>query len=201
MFKQGAAAIQQAVNQEPSLQQYAENISVSQTPDGLRIDVTDSDKYAMFEKAGATLTTHGQIILGRMALLVKKMPNYMAITGHTDASPAETGSKEYTNWELSADRAQSARRYLLKSGIEPERPRRVVGMADKELFTPNEPRGPKNRRISLLMIRGSHILIPDAAVRPDAAGAHDQVPADAVKPETPVESAKDAAPAEPAAAH
>lgn len=164
LFKQGATAVEQAFRQDPSLAQYMDNVNVSQTPDGLRIDVTDSDKYAMFEKSTAVLTQHGQAILAKMAELIKKMPNYLAITGHTDASPAEAGRADYTNWELSADRAQSARRFMLKSGIETERPKRITGMADKELFTPKEPRGPKNRRISLLLMRGSHILIPDVAV-------------------------------------
>ena len=153
------------------------------TPEGLRIDITDTDKYAMFERSTATLTEHGQAILSRMAVLVKKMPNYMSVTGHTDASPAETGRAEYTNWELSADRAQAARRFLLKSGIEPERPKRVVGMADRELFTPNEPRGPKNRRISLLMMRGSHILIPDAALPPAPPAASAPAPTPAPTPQ------------------
>lgn len=164
LFKQGETAITQAVTQDAQLAQYIDNISVSQTPEGLRIDITDNDKFAMFEPQSDRLTLHGQTILTRMAALVKRMPNLMAIYGHTDASPVEAGNAEYTNWELSADRAQSARRFLLKNGIETERPKKIIGMADKELFTPKEPRGPKNRRISLVMLRGSHILIPDASL-------------------------------------
>ena len=164
LFKEGASAIEQAFRSDEALKQYGDNVSVRQTPEGLRIDITDTDRYAMFERTSAVLTVHGQTILSKMAALIKKMPNYMAIAGHTDASPAETGRAEYSNWELSADRAQSARRFLTKAGIEPERSKRVTGMADRELFTPNEPRGPKNRRIALTMLRGSHILIPDAAL-------------------------------------
>lgn len=194
LFKAGATAIEQAVSQDSALHQYADNISVSQTPEGLRIDVTDSDKYAMFERGGAALTEHGRLVLSRMAGLIKKMPNYMSITGHTDASPAETGSKDYTNWELSADRAQTARRFLLNSGIEAERPKRVTGMADKELFVPSEPRGPKNRRISIVMLRGSHILIPDAATPLGGipAPGESAAPAPATAPEAPAAASHDA---------
>jgi chemotaxis protein MotB len=166
LFKQSENAIEQSIQQDASLQQYSDNISVTQTPEGLRIDITDNDKFAMFEKSTAILTEHGRTILTRMGVFIKKMPNYMSIAGHTDASPAETGKADYTNWELSADRAQAARRFLIRAGIEGERPKKVMGMADKELFTPNEPRGPKNRRISLVMLRGSHILIPESAVPP-----------------------------------
>ena len=185
LFKSGADAITQAFSQDASLAQYSENVSVTQTPEGLRIDITDTDRFAMFERASAELTEHGQTILTKMASLIEKMPNLMAIYGHTDASPAETQrSATYSNWELSADRAQSARRFLNKSGVVAERSKKVIGMADRELFTPKEPRGPKNRRISLVMLRGSHILIPDAAVPPSATNKTEtpEAPAPAVAP-------------------
>ena len=164
LFKQGASAVEQAFNSDPVVKQYAENVSVEQTSEGLRITIADSDKYAMFEKSSPVLTDHGRAVLAKMAELVKKMPNFMAIYGSTDASPAETGNANYTNWELSADRAQAARRFLTHSGVEQERTKKVTGLADKELYMPTEPRSPKNRRISLVMLRGSHILIPEAAV-------------------------------------
>lgn len=182
LFKQGASSIEQAFSQNAETKGYLDNLVVQQTPEGLRIDITDSDKYEMFERGGAKLTIHGEKILTKMAALIKRMPNYLAITGHTDASPLETGSAEYTKWELSADRAQAARRFLTKSGLEADRPKRVTGMADKELMTPNEPRGPKNRRISLLLMRGSHILIPDSAIPPASTGGKVSEGAPAAEP-------------------
>jgi chemotaxis protein MotB len=193
LFKQGASAVEQAFNQDSALKQYAENVSVAQTPEGLRIDITDTDKFAMFEKSSATLTEHGRTILTKMATLVIKMPNFMAIYGHTDASPAETGKSDYTNWELSADRAQTARRFLTKAGIEPERTKKVTGMADRELYLPNEPRAAKNRRIALVMLRSSHILIPDSAVPAKDMGPATITPE--MAPAAPVEAPKPAAPA------
>lgn len=164
LFKQGATEIEQALNSEQSLQPFRDQIVVQQTPEGLRIDISDSEKYPMFEGASATMTENGRIVLDRMAKVIQRIPNYMAITGHTDASVSESGRSDYTNWELSADRANAARRFLLKSGIDPQQPKRAVGMADKELLVPSDPRSPRNRRISIIMLRGSHMLIPDAAI-------------------------------------
>ncbi len=170
MFKEGAKSLEQAFQKEEDLKEYLDNVSATVTPEGLRIDITDNDKYAMFERGTPSLTEHGRKVLTAISKIVNKMPNFMAIYGHTDASPAENGKQDYTNWELSSDRAQAARRFMLKAGVEAERPKKVIGMADKELFTPNEPRGPKNRRISVVMLRGSHILIPEGAV-PKGGGA------------------------------
>lgn len=161
LFKEGGAQLQQAFNQDPQMQQYMNNVSIEQTPEGLKIDLIDSDKYAMFETGSATLTEHGQKILSRMTGVIKRMPNFLSITGHTDGSPVESGNANYTSWELSTDRANAARRYLITSGLEAERPKRITGMGDKELLVPSEPRSPRNRRISIIMLRGSHILIPD----------------------------------------
>lgn len=161
LFKQGADSVQQMVTQDKSMQEFAENISVQLTPEGLKIDLMDSDKHPMFEQASANLTPDGQIILTKMTSIIRRMPNYVSITGHTDASPTEAGRADYGNWELSADRANATRRFLLKAGMEPERPKKVVGMGDKELLLPSEPRSPRNRRISIVMLRGSHILLPD----------------------------------------
>ena len=190
LFKSGADAVTQAFSQEAALQQYSDNVSVTQTPEGLRIDITDTDKFAMFERTSPRLTVHGETILAKMAQLIEKMPNFMAIYGHTDASPAETSrSVDYSNWELSADRAQAARRFLTKSGIAAERTKKVTGMADRELFTPSEPRGPKNRRIALVMLRGSHILIPESAVPPSTQNAQE---APATTPPAPASTPKPA---------
>ena len=164
LFKEGGTAVEQAINNDKTLQAVRDQISVQQTPEGLKIDITDSDKYPMFIPQTATLTDMGKAVLGQMAKVIRKMPNYLAVIGHTDASTDEQGKADYTAWELSADRANAARRYLLKSGIDPQQPKKVTGSGDKELLLPNDPRSPRNRRVTLLMMRGSHILIPDAAV-------------------------------------
>jgi chemotaxis protein MotB len=161
LFRRGGESVQQMLVQDPELQDYHDNVSVEMTPEGLKIDLMDSEKYPMFEPARANLTAHGEKLLARMLPIIRRMPNYMSITGHTDGSPAEAGNPTgYTNWELSADRANAARRFLMREGMEPERAKKVVGMADTELLMPSEPRSPRNRRISIVMLRGSHILLP-----------------------------------------
>ena len=163
LFKQGGSQVQQAFSQEAEVKQYVDNISIEQTPEGLKIDIADSDKYSMFEPGSAKLTPDGEKILARMSGIIRRMPNYLSITGHTDGSPAESGRGDYSNWELSSDRANAARRFLIKSGMEAERPKKITGMGDKELLIPNEPRNPRNRRISIIMLRGSHILMPEGS--------------------------------------
>ena len=182
LFKQGASALEQSFKKDVKLNRYGDNISIQQTPEGLKIDIKDSDKYGMFEPGTAKLTADGQAILAGIAPLLKKLPNFMSITGHTDASPTESGHADYGNWELSSDRAQAARRFLIKSGIEEERPTKVVGMADRDLFSPTEPRSPSNRRVTLLMLRGSHILVPDAAMHGVGAEQPDKKAEPAPKP-------------------
>lgn len=195
--KQSAAEIEKKFTQEEALKQYKDNINVRQTAEGLEINVMDSEKFSMFERGSAQLTEHGRTIIAAITPTLKKMPNYMSIAGHTDASPAETGHANYSNWELSADRGQSVRRFLAQEGMEAERPKKVTGMADKELYTPQEPRGPKNRRVAMVMLKGSHILIPDAAV-PQGDAPVEVAPAPAAAPV----AAPEPAPATPApAAH
>jgi chemotaxis protein MotB len=180
---------------------YVDNINIQQTPEGLRIELMDSEKYPMFDAGSATLSEHGMTLLARMSSIIKRMPNYITITGHTDASPLETQREGYSSWELSSDRANAARRFLVRSGIEAERPKRVVGMADKELLVPKEPRNPRNRRLAILLMKGSHILIPESmALPPDAAlestpAAAPEATAPAAS-ETPASSPADAAKAD-----
>jgi chemotaxis protein MotB len=193
LFKEGGTAINQAINDDKTLQQLKNQISVQQTPEGLKIEISDSDKYPMFIPQTATLTDMGRLVLERMAKIVGKMPNYMAISGHTDASTEETGKSDYTNWELSTDRANAARRFLLKSGIDPQQPKKITGSGDKDLLVPNDPRSPRNRRVTLIMLRGSHVLIPDAMM-PDNTDAEVLL-----KPEPAATPA--AAPQAPTAAH
>ncbi len=184
--KQSAAEIEKKFTEDSALKQYKDNINVRQTAEGLEINIMDSEKYSMFERGSAQLTEHGRTIITTITPILRKMPNYMSIAGHTDASPAETGQANYSNWELSADRGQSVRRFLAQSGMEGERPKKVTGMADKELYTPEEPRGPKNRRVALVMLKGSHILIPDAAVpKADAPAETPAAPAAAPAAEAP----------------
>ena len=162
LFERGAEAITQALQSTDELSEYRDNVAVGMTPDGLRIDIRDSDKYAMFELASPKLTEHGEAILTRLVPLLKRMPNHMSVSGYTDASILET--QQVSRWRLSSERAESSLTFMLQAGLEPERPQRIVGMGDTQVLSANEPRSERNRRITVLMMRGSHILIPQGAL-------------------------------------
>ncbi len=160
LFDKAQQAMKKAFESDPSMREFADNILVEQTPEGLKLEVMDSDKNPMFVAGKAELTEAGMKVMAKMKELIEKLPNFISITGHTDAAAGgESGKADYSNWELSADRANSARRFLLKAGMEPERPKKVVGMADKDLIDPNDPRAAKNRRVTIILLRGSHMNV------------------------------------------
>lgn len=153
--------IKQALEQE-DLKDYKDNIIVQETPEGLKIDMIDDAKKPMFIPGKATLTETGKKVLDGMARMVAKTPNNISIKGHTD-SPSATQNPQYTIWELSADRANSSRRMLTTTELEQERVVKVEALADKELLIPQEPSNPRNRRITITIIRGSYFRDPKAA--------------------------------------
>lgn len=160
LFDQAQQAMQKALESDPTLREFADNIIVEQTPEGLKLEVMDSDKHPMFVQGKADLTDAGAKVMTKMRGLIEKMPNFISITGHTDGAAGKAegaNAAGYSNWELSADRANAARRFLLKVGLDPERPKKVVGMADKELIDANDPRSPRNRRVTIILLRGSHM--------------------------------------------
>ena len=163
LFEKAEEAIKRAFESDPNLRDLADNIIVEQSPEGLKIEVMDSDKEAMFQPGRAVLSDYGRRTLGRMLEVVEAMPNFISITGHTDASPFR-GDGNYTNWELSADRANAARRFMLRAGMEPERPKKVIGQGAAELLLPDEPKNARNRRITIILLRGSHMNLADWAL-------------------------------------
>lgn len=159
LFEKAEEQIKKALEEDPNLQEIQDNIIVEQTPEGLKIEILDSDKDTMFKPGGAELTNFGKDVLKRMLPVIQKMPNHISLTGHTDATPFPKGSM-LSNWDLSTQRANASRRYLVEQGMEGERPAKIVGRADKELLLPNEPKSPRNRRITIILLRGSHLAIP-----------------------------------------
>lgn len=162
MFEKAQAAMRQAFESDPTLRELSENIIVEQTPEGLKLELQDTDKHPMFVTGTANLTPDGQALLGAMKGVIVKLPNYISITGHTDASPSKRA--DYSNWELSSDRAMASRRYLLQAGLEQSRVRKMVAMGDAELLDAEDPRNPRNRRISIILLRGTHLALPDSAM-------------------------------------
>ncbi|MEZ5691235.1 MAG: flagellar motor protein MotB [Rickettsiales bacterium] len=137
------------------------SILMQETPEGLKINMIDDAKNPMFVPGSATLTGMGKKILDGMARMVAKTPNNISIKGHTDTPSSET-NPQYTVWELSADRANAARRMLITTQLEPERVVKVEALADKELLVPQEPSNPRNRRITILILKDSYFKDPKA---------------------------------------
>jgi chemotaxis protein MotB len=151
-FARAEADIRQALQEIPDLRPLAQNLIVDRTPEGLRIQLIDQERNAMFASGSAAPVEATRRLLATVARIVQNLPNPIAITGHTDASPFPRGA-QYTNWELSADRANAARRALLDNGMSQARIARVIGRADTEPFIADNPSDPRNRRISIVLLR------------------------------------------------
>lgn len=161
-FKQAEEQMKQSLQQDPELKDMQDMVVMSESPEGLKIDLIDDAKKPMFMPGGAVLTDLGKKVLDSTANIVSKMPNNIMIVGHTD-SAGSTVNPNYTNWELSVDRALSARKFLSSTQLEQERVGKIVGMADKELLVPQEPTSPRNRRVTIIVMRGSYFRDPKTA--------------------------------------
>ena len=154
-FEEAEKKIQEALKGLPELEQLAKGLKIDSTPEGLRVQIVDQEGLAMFPRGGAQMFEHTRKALGLVAKVIEKMPQDISITGHTDATKFAGGRTAYTNWELSADRANASRRVLIDVGLKPERLSRIVGAADKEPYDSENPANPSNRRIAIILLRGT----------------------------------------------
>lgn len=152
LFNQAQRELRQAIETSPELKQLAQNLIVDQTPEGLRIQIVDQAKVSMFPLGSAVPNPQARKLLAAVARVIAKLPNRIAVSGHTDSTPYSSNSS-YTNWELSTDRAQASRRLLVEDGLPPDRVQRVMGKADREPLVPADPTSPINRRISIVLLR------------------------------------------------
>jgi chemotaxis protein MotB len=160
LFEKGEKSIKQAMEEDPNFQEFKDNVIVEQTPEGLKIEIIDDDKLPMFEQKGTQLTQAGEKLLRKMAQIIKEMPNRVSITGHTEATNY-VESAQYTNWELTADRANAARRFLMTTDMEPTRVAKITGRADQELLDEKHPTSARNRRVTLILLRASYLKTLD----------------------------------------
>jgi chemotaxis protein MotB len=152
-FRKAEFELKQAIEDIPDLKQLAENLIVDRTPEGLRIQIVDQGKYSMFPLGSAAPMEHTRKLMNAVARIVQRLPNRISVTGHTDALQFQNNSRNYGNWELSADRANSSRRMLLEAGLPTERINRVIGKAEQEPLFAENPNDPRNRRISIVLLR------------------------------------------------
>lgn len=144
--------MQRMIKQDPQLQQFKEQFKVEITDEGLRIQIIDQENRPMFDVASSRMAPHAKDLVEKMAALINDLPNTVTITGHTDARPYLGGLAGYSNWELSADRANAARRTLVSGGLREEKVLRVVGVSSSMPFNKQDPLDPANRRISIVVM-------------------------------------------------
>lgn len=158
-FDKAKNVLENALRGIPELQKFEGSLLVDNTPEGLRIQITDQEGLAMFPSGSSAMFGHTRSLLDLVSRIVNQMPNKISITGHTDAIPFRDPSG-YTNWELSADRALASRRALLMSGVPEDRVDRVVGRASSEPLVVDDPKAPRNRRISIILLRENDLTEP-----------------------------------------
>lgn len=166
-FAKAEHDLRQAIEDIPELQQLAENLIIDHTPEGLRIQIVDQEKYAMFPLGSAEMHDAAKELMAQVAKIVEKMPQMISITGHTDSN-RYVNPAGYDNWDLSTDRANASRRALIEGGLSPARIAFMTGKAAQEPLFPDDPASPRNRRITIVLLREGKVAAsaPDAPVEP-----------------------------------
>src|SRR5690554_2210716 len=142
----------QRIDESPRLREFKDQLVLDITDEGLRIQIVDKSQRLMFDIGSSKLQPYSEEILFELVGTLSSVPNRISLSGHTDAMPYSGREDAYSNWELSADRANAARRALLLGGLPPERIARVVGLASSVLFDQKNPYHPVNRRISIIVL-------------------------------------------------
>lgn len=144
--------LETAIDSVPALRQFKRQLLLDITDEGLRIQIVDEQNRPMFAIGRAELQPYTREILQQIAKVLNDVPNRVSLAGHTDAAPYAGGERGYSNWELSADRANASRRELIVGGLAEGKIIRVVGLSDSVLFDKDEPLNPINRRISIVVM-------------------------------------------------
>jgi chemotaxis protein MotB len=142
--------LQKAIKEVPHFEKFKNHIDMTVTNEGLRIELTESEKGTFFDSGSAKMSEDGEELLHALATELGKLPNALAMEGHTD-SKQYTAGRNYGNWELSSDRANAARRLMQGNGIRSDQVTQVRGFADQRLRKKDDPLDASNRRISLIV--------------------------------------------------
>ncbi len=153
--------LEQEIKARKDLEKLSKNIEITITPEGLRIELIEGKNGTFYQSGSAKLSPPGQELLSLLASELKTLPNSLLIEGYTDATPY-SNDNGYSNWDLSADRANSARRLLQQDGVRENQVTQVRGYADQMLRVKDNPTDPSNRRISIL-VKNENETVPDVA--------------------------------------
>jgi chemotaxis protein MotB len=166
-----------AIEANPVLRQFKQQIRIDSTLTGLRIEIVDSQKRPMFATAKDDVEPYMRDILREIGHTLNDVPNRIIVQGHTDAVQYAGGEKGYSNWELSADRANASRRELIAGGMDEAKVMRVIGLASTQNLNKADPLDPENRRISIIVLnkKSEEALMHDdsttTTLSDDAAGS------------------------------
>jgi len=144
--------IEKVIEMTPQLAQYKSQILLDITAEGLRIQVVDEQNRPMFDSSSAELKPYTKDILRQLGASLNSVQNRISLAGHTDAAQFVGGATGFSNWELSASRANASRRELILGGMDESKVLRVVGLASTVAFDHNDPLNPSNRRISIVVL-------------------------------------------------
>lgn len=144
--------LEELINKDERLKSFKSQLKVDITDDGLRIQIVDDQNRPMFDSGGALMKNYTRDILRAIGKTLNELPNRISLTGHTDAIQYSTGERGYSNWELSADRANASRRELVAGGLEDGKVMRVVGLGSAVPYNKDDPSDPVNRRISVIVM-------------------------------------------------
>jgi chemotaxis protein MotB len=158
-FAQAEMSLRQAMQDLPDLAELSKQMIVDQTPEGLRIQLVDQEGRPMFAPGSAEPLDRLRRLMREVSQVILKLPNRVSISGHTDGSTFSRADG-YSNWDLSADRAQAARRGLQEAGVPGDRIYQVAGKAGSDPLLPDDPYASTNRRISIVLLREAPPLPP-----------------------------------------
>ena len=144
--------IDEMIESSPLLRQFKPQLLIDITPEGLRIQIVDSSNRPMFDRSSAVVQTYMHTILREISPVINAQPNKITLSGHTDATKYAQGDKSYSNWELSADRANASRRELVAGGLQEVKILRVMGVSSSMNLNQEDPFAPINRRISIVVL-------------------------------------------------
>lgn len=151
-LKQLKKRLEKAIDANPTLRQFKRQLLIDITSEGLRIQIVDEQNRPMFNLASAELQPYTKIILREIGPVLNDVTNRVSLSGHTDDKPYANAGRGYSNWELSADRANASRRELIAGGMDEAKMLRVVGLASSVPFNQAAPHDPVNRRISIIVM-------------------------------------------------
>lgn len=194
-LKELKSNIEKAIEVNAKLQKFKSQILLDITSEGLRIQIVDEQNRPMFQSGRAQLEPYTKEILHEIGKTLNDVPNKVSISGHTDAAIYNASGKGYSNWELSADRANASRRELIAGGMADEKIVRVVGLSSAVLFNKEEPLSPINRRISLIVMNKK----AEEAASHDGGTVGVDVETDAAEVEDVIKESVEALPVLPAA--